>query len=422
MTLPLMILGGLLTAITACGGDTTTEDSGVTDTDSDADTDADSDTDTDSDRDADTDTDTDTDADTDADTDTDTDADKFLGHIVEPAGTTSSTAPVSVDVIGINVGGEGLDVNDSWATGVVNKDGSFAVSLPTPTDDDLVEIDPEGLPGLKLLITTGVVFEDGDGDGTYDDGEVFLGSNMARWPTFIGGVVPKGWPEGWALVDAHVFDDNDNDPDFYDITDDVEVTLTGLVVDAITIGGSWESTKNTGGPPGPSPKAERLSLIPLDADFQPDYDAPIADGELAASWTLELAGQPGELYELADESDDGFELWGVYGLGLVYVDTNENGELDIGGPGSDSPTGATMCSASGAPVLAGYLAQPTTATAGITAALFGFNAGWLVMEVGGEDGEGKPGPAAKGGEDGGPPVVLDASGYGALAITKDCTL
>ena len=62
LTLLPLLVGGFALGLTACGGDTTTGDTGWADTDTDADTDADSDSDSDSDSDTDTDTDADFDS------------------------------------------------------------------------------------------------------------------------------------------------------------------------------------------------------------------------------------------------------------------------------------------------------------------------------------------------------------------------
>ena len=376
MSLSLLLLGGLL-ATTGCGDDTT-DDSGTTETTS------------------------------------TTDTDQFIGTVKDPGGVDPYEGTITLSLEAAMPVENGIDFNGSIASGEVAGDGSFAVALPEPAESDLVEVDPDNLPGLKVMLAVGFAFADDDGDGAYDDGEVFLGAAADRWAAYVGGVVPEGWTEGWQLADLHMGEEGDTMPDFYPLEDGVEIELIGLPLDSTTIGGTWTATSGGEGPAGPGPGTEeRLVLLGLVLDetgeLTHDLATSHAETSLAKSWSLDLDFVPGDTYEFPDDEGNGFALSGAMFFGAPYVDKDQDGAYAFGaGRGADELTGATICSASGMPVLPIYVEPPTTAWGGLVMPALGIRAGWNLFEQ------------TEGDE--GAPSLLDPADYGTLVIESACSM
>jgi len=199
---------------------------------------------------------------------------------------------------------DGHVLSITWLSDSLSGDGSVAtgaqlasteisgrdvlMSLPQPDGVDLVEIDPDGAPGMLIAMYTATIHDDEDGDGTHDEGERIVSVGM--WlPTWVQGDIPAeyqvlGTVPGWNALDTStMFGVIDVDPNILTMT----MTSNMEVQEALEIKGRVTEELADHG---------RITLKPILSDGDA-IDALLDDQPLDTTWSLNVSGSPPSSHE-----------------------------------------------------------------------------------------------------------------------------
>ena len=332
----------LLFTLAACKGGSINTDSGLDDSATD-DSETEGDADADSDADSDTDADTDSDADADPQTVTFDLYDEVDGLAVQLVHITDLEAE---DPFG--------DELDTVAVSGVH--ASF--TLGRPPEEHILELDPDGLPGLYIALYFAAAWDDDNGDTVKGGGETYVGAGRV-FPTYFEGEMPMalllaGILPGWNALE---FVDGQDLPTVYPI-------------DAVPLPLSLRPTEGyalTGG------VAEGIDITGRGLTTVPSVDgasSALNDQALTDPWRLSFSGAP---------PDDHFEQDGGLNLAveipLSYLDLDGSGDLTDGDAAAEA-----VCLDDRAVAML-YVEPPTDLYAAYVLTLQGLGAGWSALAV-----------------------------------------
>lgn len=269
----------------------------------------------------------------------------------------------------------GPSVEGTLASAVVAEDGSFTLALPSaPLSVSIYGLEEK----LKLDGATHflIAFEDTNKDGRFDEGEPLLGAPLERMVVFLedGPTLPEGWITGWSLVDSGMSGsyetgncllDTDSPltwrdyagyPDFFQITDPVEIPLRGLEA-TLTLAGT-------------AVEIARMGVFAYQDLADGAAIAPFADVASTDTFSITLAEPPPEEAWITADPDWNYAL----GIPLAYTDTDTSGGYSKG----DERSNLTTC-LDGEDAIARYT-KPVTAWRGWRLMeCYEGNAGWRLV-------------------------------------------
>lgn len=330
----------LLLTLAACKGGSISTDSGLDDS---ADTEAEGDADADSDSDSDTDADTDSDA--------DADAQAMTFDLYEDSDGLAVQLVHITDFEAEDPFGDALD-----AVAATGATASFLLSRPP--EAHIVELDPDGLPGLYAAFYFAAAWEDLNGDVLKGSSETYLGAGRV-FPTYFEGELPMelllaGILPGWNALE---FVDGQDLPSVYPI-DAVPLPLSLRPTTAYAL---------TGG------VAEGIELDGRGLTVVPSADgaaSALSDQALTNPWRLSFSGAPPEDHM---ERDGG--LGTAVEIPLTYLDLDASGTLTEG----DAAAEAVCLDDRVVAML--YVEPPTELDAAYVLTLQGLGTGWAPLAV-----------------------------------------
>jgi hypothetical protein len=341
-TLPLP-LTLLLLSLAACKGGSISTDSGLDDSAAD-------DTETEGDADADSDSDSDTDADTDSDADAD--AQTMTFDLNEDG------AGLSVQLVHI-LSFESEDPFGDELDTVAASGSTVSFTLGRPPEDHIVELDPDGLPGLYVAFYFPAAWDDMNGDSVKASGETYVGAGRV-FPTYFEGEMPMalllaGILPGWNALE---FVDGQDLPTVYPI-DAVPLPLSLRPTPAYTLSGGV---------------AEGIELDGRGLTVVPSVDGATSvlfDQALTNPWSLGFSDAPPDDHL---ERDGGLAT--AVEIALSYLDLDGSGDLTDG----DAPAEAVCLDDRAVAML--YVEPPTELYAAWVLTLQGLGAGWSPLAIG----------------------------------------
>ncbi|MFT5681470.1 MAG: hypothetical protein ACI8RZ_002376 [Myxococcota bacterium] len=269
----------------------------------------------------------------------------------------------------------GPSVEGTLVSTVADKDGSFTLELPNkPLSISIYGLEDK----LKIDGATHflIAFEDTNKDGAFDEGEPLLGSPFETMVVYLESspTMPKGWTEGWSLVDSGMSGpyetgncllDTDSPltwrdyagyPVFSLITDPVEIPLFGLTA-SLTLSGTAVGVDHLG--------VFAYQELNGEADI-----APFADVASSKAFSVTLTDAPPQEAWITADPDSNYAL----GIPIAYTDADKSGDYTEG----DERSNLTTC-LDGEDAIARYTKPVTTWRGWRLMECYEANAGWRLV-------------------------------------------
>lgn len=331
------------------------------------------------------DSDTEETEDTDSDTETDTDTESETGTDTGPEEPTGPQATFQLsEASGMKIGLVQIDFSEDDGpidtaepqddgprfidTRVVSSElgseASFAHPLETPDDSVLFEVDPNITARLGMWAP--FLFDDANGDGQYNDGEV-VGGFSTSWLVYSTEAIPAfNVSEGWGVIlmtfseEVPVAGDIDNVP--------LEGTLA--MTDSLTVGGSYDTSLGN----------RRIAFVASETmDSENGTMETMAEIPAADPWTVTFSGTP-PAHFFPEETD----FASATSFPLVYEDSNGNGQFDMAEAWSSSVLSVCANNAAGSTpqvISVIYTSSITDLPTAMSAGIYGLSAGWSAMTI-----------------------------------------
>jgi len=266
---------------------------------------------------------------------------------------------------------EGAVTTGAQLASTVISERDVLMSLPQPGEADLVEIDPEGAPGMLIAMYTATIHDDVNGDGTHDEGETIV--SVGTWlPTWVEGEVPATYQDigavpGWNALHIST------------LLGATEMTPDILSMSMISNMETQDSVTVEGGVVDDPPENGRIALFPdhpdnLLGNDTAGIDAVMDDQTLDRNWQLEAAGSPPDSHL---NEDVFWSHGGSIQVPIAYKDTDGSGNFSDG----DSLYGAACKDESAGVVVLGWLPQPEGIAQATTLAIHDIAPGWLMATI-----------------------------------------